>query len=84
MVGEATKANGAPLSDDIYSPKWAPHVRGIIAERVPNGDGGFEAQWVVLQCAQCGDQSKWPCTTGAPRQRVLQYALNHTHRDVLK
>lgn len=69
---------------DIYSPKWAPHVVGTIPDRKSDGDGGFETQWVALECVFCNDKMKVPCTSGAPRQKVLQYALNHAHRDALK
>lgn len=68
---------------EIYVVRWAPHVKGEIPNRESNGDGGFEVQWVKMSCAVCGDRAKWPCTTGAPRQRVLQYAKMHLHKDPL-
>jgi len=70
--------------NEVYRPAWAPHVSGEIPPRVPNGDGGYEPQWLALHCSICHDRSRFPCTSGAPRQSILKYATNHVHRDPLE
>ena len=65
---------------ETYSPKFAPHVTGTY-ERKVDEDGRPERIEVALTCSTCGDRCAVPCYAGAPRTKVLAYAMNHVHAD---
>lgn len=65
---------------ESYGPAFAPHVVGEF-ERKQDEDGRPEPIWVDLSCGKCGDRTRVRCHLGAPRSKVLAYAVNHLHAD---
>ena len=68
---------------NTWSPVWARHVQGEIGD-VREDSQGVTYQALVLTCASCSDRTEYRCTSGAPRQRIAQYASQHVHRDPLR
>lgn len=62
-----------------YRPLSAPHVVGRYLERRRDGDFGWEPQRVEMRCERCGDVTERMCMTGAPRQLVALFAMQHKH-----
>lgn len=73
-----------PKPKEEYSPKWAPHVKGVYSREVDPETGQPEPTWVMLSCSICQDVHRVRCDSGAPRNWVLKYATAHVHRDALK
>lgn len=65
-----------------FRPKWAPHVVGTY-EREVDEDGKPEPTMVRFCCEVCKETGQHRCDSGAPRQWILRFAINHVHRDAL-
>lgn len=68
----------ATKSMEKWSPKSTPHVKGEFEPRVPG-----EEQRFSVTCEVCGGHWQGVCNTGRVRERILKFAMQHTHRDPL-
>jgi len=72
------------MSEESWSPAWAPHVVGIYTREF-DSEGKPEPTIVRMTCTfpGCGATHQHKCESGAPRQWIQWFAQNHLHRDPL-
>jgi hypothetical protein len=67
-----------------WRPPFAKHVLGRYTPREHDPETGIVDQMYSIQCETC-HQSFGPvkCTTGAVREHITRFAIQHTHRNPL-
>ena len=66
---------------ELYSPLWAPHVKGRYSRlEVDPETGEREEQRVEATCEKCGGMYRNVCRQGMPRQHILRFAQHHAHK----
>lgn len=69
---------------EVYTPRWAPMVTGRFEARALDPETGHpEPQHFVVDCSKCGAHYEGDCDSGFVRQRIGNFAIQHTHRDPL-
>jgi hypothetical protein len=65
---------------EVYSPLWAPHVKGRYSAVELDPEGKREPQRVVARCEVCGAEYRNVCMQGMPRQHISRFAQVHSHK----
>ena len=69
---------------EIYSPLWAPHVKGRYSKlEVDPETHEREPQRVEAVCEICEARYRNDCRQGMPRRHVLEFSKHHLHRNVI-
>jgi hypothetical protein len=65
-----------------WAPQWAPHVVGThpAVERDPD-TGQPEPVVVKMRCGRCNAYFQTTCNSGATRQHITRFAIQHAHKD---
>jgi hypothetical protein len=67
---------------ETYAPHWSPYVTATIEEDDPNAESrGRPTYKIRARCSSCGAEWRSLCVSGAPRQTVGKFALEHRHND---
>lgn len=65
----------------IYSPTFAPHVKGGWEARESDAIGFPAPQKIYCVCTKCNTRYQTTCTTGQVKTWVHRFAIVHLHRD---
>jgi hypothetical protein len=72
------------MSEQTYSPEWAPHVTGRYSPRKHDKGGDPVPMTVLMTCSKCGAGRRVNSATGQVRSAICRFARAHLHRDPLE
>lgn len=71
------------MSEQSYSPEWAPHVIGRYKPRQWDKQGDPVPIEILMSCTRCGAGRRVTSSTGQVKAAICRFARAHLHRDPL-